>query len=150
LGGRVTEINEMDYLRKIEGFMKKKLTPSKVPGPWSDDGFNENFALEMKKLKLLQEEQKILKKQENKEEKQNKSKNDPATLLSRNPQTKKTEVRNVESNTEVNNERIILFVCLFVCLAFIHFCLVLFQLERHLFQLIRKLKRKKKNTWNTS
>jgi hypothetical protein len=80
--------------------MKKKLTPSKVPGPWSDGGFNDNFALEMKKLKLLRQEQNILKKQEKKEEKQNEAKNNPMTLLSRNPETKKTEVRNVENNTD--------------------------------------------------
>jgi superfamily II DNA/RNA helicase len=93
---RITEIDEMEYLKKIEDFMKKKLTPTKVPGPWSDDGFNTNFQLEMKKMKLLKLEKREIEKQKKKEEEKEK-KEIPINeyrlkLLSRNPKLQQTKV----------------------------------------------------------
>jgi superfamily II DNA/RNA helicase len=103
LGGRVTEINEIDYLKKIEAFLKRKLNPTKVPGPWSDDGFNDKFAEEMQKQKQLRLEQKFLRKQQ--KETRKKSKDDPTQLLSQKPKTKKTETSvPIDEKTEKKKE----------------------------------------------
>eukprot|EP01127_Copromyxa_protea_P020442 TRINITY_DN6848_c0_g1_i2.p1 TRINITY_DN6848_c0_g1~~TRINITY_DN6848_c0_g1_i2.p1 ORF type:complete len:225 (-),score=55.47 TRINITY_DN6848_c0_g1_i2:66-740(-) len=34
---RVVEINEQSYMEEIEKLMDKKLSPTKVPGPWADE-----------------------------------------------------------------------------------------------------------------